>query len=151
MSIMKHVTLQKIVAHDFRYVPRTYSIHSYLRAQLSVAPLPPSATSDSRLSSQSVPESSVITPDIPPLPTCTTFYTFSPSALSSTDLLSNFSLTAPHTPKPLVGQTGNYTIADLSNVCRPCKHKHTNHIVPYLTGSRGFIWFRILHFRDLHF
>ena len=23
MSIIKHVTLQKIVAHDFRYVPRT--------------------------------------------------------------------------------------------------------------------------------
>ena len=26
MSIIKHVTLQKIVAHDFRYVPRTYNI-----------------------------------------------------------------------------------------------------------------------------
>ena len=25
MSITKHVTLQKIVAHDFRYDPRTYS------------------------------------------------------------------------------------------------------------------------------
>ena len=24
MSIMKHVTLQKIVAHDFRYDPRSY-------------------------------------------------------------------------------------------------------------------------------
>ena len=24
LSIIKHVTLQKIVAHDFRYVPRTY-------------------------------------------------------------------------------------------------------------------------------
>ena len=24
MSIIKHVTLQKIVAHDFRYDPRTY-------------------------------------------------------------------------------------------------------------------------------
>ena len=24
MSIIKHVTLQKIVAHDFRYVPRKY-------------------------------------------------------------------------------------------------------------------------------
>ena len=25
MSIIKHVTLQKIVAHDFRYDPRIYS------------------------------------------------------------------------------------------------------------------------------
>ena len=28
MSIMKHVTLQKIVAHDFRYDPRNNSDHS---------------------------------------------------------------------------------------------------------------------------
>ena len=26
MSIIKHVTLQKIVAHDFRYVPRTIGL-----------------------------------------------------------------------------------------------------------------------------
>ena len=26
LSIIKHVTLQKIVAHDFRYVPRKYGV-----------------------------------------------------------------------------------------------------------------------------
>ena len=28
LSIMKQVTLQKIVAHDFRYVPRTFRLFS---------------------------------------------------------------------------------------------------------------------------
>ena len=35
LSIIKHVTLQKIVAHDFRYDPRTYLLHaaeSFLRS-----------------------------------------------------------------------------------------------------------------------
>ena len=35
MSIIKHVTLQKIVAHDFRYDPRTFTVayfpHNWLR------------------------------------------------------------------------------------------------------------------------
>jgi hypothetical protein len=53
-----------------------------------------------QLSSQSVSESSVITPGVPPLPIYTTLYTLSPSPLSSTDLQPNFLLTAPHTPTP---------------------------------------------------
>ena len=57
-------------------------------------------TSDSKLFSLNVSESSVTTPDLTPLPTCTTFYTSSPSPFSPTALLTNFSLKAPHTPTP---------------------------------------------------
>jgi len=44
----------------------------FLRPPLSAAPHVPPNTSDIRLSGQHVSESSVIIPDIPPLPTCTT-------------------------------------------------------------------------------
>ena len=34
MSIIKHVTLQKIVAHDFRYDPRTYQGSFFLDSDI---------------------------------------------------------------------------------------------------------------------
>ena len=37
MSIIKHVTLQKIVAHDFRYDPRMYFIHIVLTNMFRLA------------------------------------------------------------------------------------------------------------------
>jgi hypothetical protein len=67
---------------------------------LSGAPHAPPTTSDSKLSIQNVSLSSVIIPGVPTIPTCITLSTLSPAALSSTDLQSNLSLTAPHTPNP---------------------------------------------------
>jgi len=80
--------------------------------------LPPT-TSHSKFSSQNVSESSVITRGVPPLPTCTTLYTLSPSLLSSTDLQPNFLPTAPHTPTP----SPTNTPADLTD-----KHVHVQEI-----------------------
>ena len=38
MSIIKHVTLQKIVAHDFRYVPRIIRRYNYNYKMFKNAP-----------------------------------------------------------------------------------------------------------------
>jgi len=42
-----------------------------LAATLSAGPHAPPTTSDFKFYSQNVPKSSVTTPDVPPLPTCT--------------------------------------------------------------------------------
>ena len=81
--------------------PRTVSKQRLLSSALYIREhtCAPSITSDSKLSSQSVSESSVIIPDALPLPTCKTLQALSPSRLSSTDLQPNVLLTAPPTPK----------------------------------------------------
>jgi hypothetical protein len=93
------------------------------------APHDPPATSDSKLSSLNVSESSVTIPDLPPLLTCTTLYISSPSPFSFTGLLTNFSLIAPHTAIP---QSSKYGITlqptGLTGTYKQYKRKRTKYI-----------------------
>ena len=75
-----------VLGHIFRFCFHT------LGCRVSLLPQAP------KLSSLNVSESWVTIPDVHPLPTCTTLQTLRSSALSSTDLLPNFSLIAPYTP-----------------------------------------------------
>jgi len=47
----------------------------------------------------------------------------------------------PSHPNPPVQQTGNYTLAELTNLYKKYKHKRTKHILlNYLTGSRCVVF-----------
>jgi hypothetical protein len=86
---------------------------------LSGAPHAPTAASDSKLSSQNVSESPVITP------TSHLHYTanIEPICFIIYPLKARIFPHCPSHPNPLVQQMGNYTLADLTNVYRNYKHK----------------------------
>jgi hypothetical protein len=82
----------------------------------------PPTTTHSRLSNQSVSESSEITPDVPSLPTLTTPNIEPISVIIHRHTTKFFAHFHSH-PNPLVRQTGNYTLAYLTDMYRKYKHK----------------------------
>ena len=105
-------------------------LHNYnafcMPPQYGVPHAPPS-TPDSKLSSQTVSESSVITPDVPPTSNLHNTLNNEHIPVIVHRFIAKFFSRYPSYPKPPVQQTGNYTLADLTNTYRKYKHKHTKH------------------------
>jgi hypothetical protein len=52
----------------------------------------------------------------------------------------------PSHPNPLVQQLGNYTLANMTNLCKKHKHKHTKHILLLLAYRRSQCFFLVHNF-----
>jgi len=66
-------------------------------------------------------------------------------------LTDKFFAHCPAHPNPLVQHIGNYTLADLTNLFKKYKHKHTKHILLSLSYRKSqFVRFIIFHCLYLH-